>query len=314
MRNRAAMLMMCLSFATPCAWAQASHPEPATASPQAAPSGPQIPQYPDSAKGLTALAQDIVSAIKRGDAATTRAYVNALVLPDPNSWFAEVFEKDLARESAAEYLEVSPSLPAILEGAFRDLADPGVTTITGYHFFEVCDTGMNGNMIVLLSMRKRKIPLDEIRFRVGDDERGIWAFAYVNGGFRYIGNTHLGFGTKPKVSPRAAPIAPGQPQPDDSEPRRVRLAGIVQQAKMIHQVQPVYPETAKRSHVMGTVVLHAIIGKDGSVQQIQVEKGPCMLDEAAVRAVRLWQYSPTLINGEPVEVDTTISVIFTLSH
>jgi protein TonB len=274
---------------------------------------PQIPTYPDSAKGLTSLANDLVGAIKRGDAATTKAYLNALVLPDPNFWFAEVFEKDLAQKSAAEYAEVAPSLPAILEGAFRDLADPGVTAITGYHFFEVCDTGMNGNMIVLLSMRKRKIPLDEIRFRVGDDERGIWAFAYVNGGFRYIGNTHLGFGTKPKVTPRAAPAAPGQPKPDDSEPRRVRLAGIVQQAKMIHQVPPVYPDTARKSHVTGTVVLHAIIGKDGSVQQIQVEKGPCLLDEAAIRAVRLWQYSPTLINGEPVEVDTTISVIFTLS-
>lgn len=300
MRSHAVMLALCLSFAMPCAWAQASQPEPATASPQAAPSAPQIPQYPDSAKGLTALTQDIVSAIKKGDAATTRAYVSALVLPDPNSWFAEVFEKDLARESAAEYLEVAPSLPAILEGAFRDLADPGVTAITGYHFFEVCDTGMNGNMIVLLSMRRRKIPLDEIRFRVGDDERGIWALAYVNGGFRYIGNTHLGFGRRVKR--------------EDPGTERVKLGGLVEAAKMIHQVQPVYPDKALANHVQGTVVLHAIIGKDGSVQQIQVEKGPCLLDEAAIRAVRLWQYSPTLINGEPMEVDTTISVIFTLSH
>ncbi len=198
MRNHAAVLALCLSFATPRAWAQASQPEPATSSPQAAPSAPQIPQYRDSAKGLTALAQDIVAAIKKGDTATTKAYVNALVLPDPNSWFAEAFEKDLAQKSAAEYAEVAPSLPAILEAAFQDLADPAATAITGYHFFEVCDTGMNGNMIVLLSMRKRKIPLDEIRFRSGDDERGIWAFAYVNGGFRYIGNTRLGFGRRLK--------------------------------------------------------------------------------------------------------------------
>jgi TonB family protein len=308
------MLALCLSFATPRALAQASQPEPATASPQSAPSAPQIPQYPDSAKGLTSLAQDIVSAIKKGDAATTRAYMNALVLPDPNTWFAEVFEKDLARESAAEYVEVAASLPAILEGAFRDLADPGVAAITGYHFFEVCDTGMNGNMIVLLSMRKRNLPLDEIRFRVGDDERGIWAFAYVNGGFRYIGNTHLGFGSKPKQIPRAAPAVPSQPEPDNSVTGRVHIGGTVEQAKIIHQVPPEYPGKARTNHVQGTVVMHAIIGKDGSVQQLQVEKGPCVLDEAAIRAVRLWQYSPTLINGEPVEVDTTISVIFTLSH
>lgn len=307
MRHRAAKLALFLSFATPCAWAQASQPAPATASTQTA---PQIPQYPDSAKGLTALAQDIVSAIKKGDTATTRAYTNALVLPDPNSWFAEVFEKDLARESAAEYADIAPSLPAALEAAFRHLTDPDATAIGGYRFDRVCDSGMNGNMIVLLSMRKHEKPLYEIHYRAGDTEREIWAFAYANGGFRYIGNTGVGFGKGLKDMPTAEP--PGQSAPGESGRRRVQVSGFVEAAKIIHQVQPQYPEAAKENHVTGTVILHAIIGKDGSVLQIQVTQGPCLLDEAAIRAVRKWRYSPTTFNGEPIEVDTTISVIFTL--
>jgi protein TonB len=81
---------------------------------------------------------------------------------------------------------------------------------------------------------------------------------------------------------------------------------------MIRQVQPVYPQIAKTAHVSGTVLLHAIISKDGSVQELQYVSGPPLLMKAAMDAVREWRYQPTLLNGEPVEVETTISVIFSL--
>ena len=86
----------------------------------------------------------------------------------------------------------------------------------------------------------------------------------------------------------------------------------MQSAKMIRQVQPVYPQIAKTAHVSGTVLLHAIISKDGSVQELQYVSGPPLLMKAAMDAVREWRYQPTLLNGEPVEVETTISVIFSL--
>jgi protein TonB len=81
---------------------------------------------------------------------------------------------------------------------------------------------------------------------------------------------------------------------------------------MIRQVQPVYPQIAKTAHVQGTILLHAIIAKDGSVQELTYVSGPPLLMKAAQDAVREWRYQPTLLNGEPVEVETTISVIFTL--
>ena len=86
----------------------------------------------------------------------------------------------------------------------------------------------------------------------------------------------------------------------------------MQGAKLVHQVQPIYPQIAKTAHVSGTVLLHAIIAKDGSIQELQYVSGPPLLMRAAMDAVHEWRYQPTLLNGEPVEVDTTIQVVFTL--
>jgi periplasmic protein TonB len=102
------------------------------------------------------------------------------------------------------------------------------------------------------------------------------------------------------------------PPPPKPTQQRIRVGGNVQSAKMIRQVQPIYPQIAKTAHVQGTVLLHAIIAKDGSVQELQYISGPPLLMKNAMDAVREWRYQPTLLNGEPVEVETTISVIFTL--
>jgi periplasmic protein TonB len=107
-------------------------------------------------------------------------------------------------------------------------------------------------------------------------------------------------------------VGSGPPPPPKPAQARIRVGGNVQAAKMLRQIQPMYPQIAKTAHVQGTVILHAIISKDGSVQELQYVSGPPLLMKSAMDAVRQWRYQPTLLNGEPVEVDTTISVIFTL--
>jgi protein TonB len=69
---------------------------------------------------------------------------------------------------------------------------------------------------------------------------------------------------------------------------------------------------AKTAHVSGTVVLHAVIAKDGTIQELQYVSGPPLLMKSAMDAVKQWRYKPTQLNGDPVEVDTTIDVVFTL--
>lgn len=115
-----------------------------------------------------------------------------------------------------------------------------------------------------------------------------------------IGGVIGGAGSAPPPPPRAAL-------------KRVTVGGNVQAARLVNRVQPVYPPLARQTRISGTVKLHAIIGKDGSVQQLQVVSGHPLLVQSALDAVRQWRYQPTLLNGDPVEVDTEIDVIFSLA-
>lgn len=84
--------------------------------------------------------------------------------------------------------------------------------------------------------------------------------------------------------------------------------------QIVSKTDPVYPEIARAAGVSGAVVLHAIIGTDGTVQNLQVISGPEMLRASAIDAVRHWVYKPYLLNGEPTEVDTTITVNYNLAE
>src|SRR6266436_1443604 len=93
-------------------------------------------------------------------------------------------------------------------------------------------------------------------------------------------------------------------------PTRVRQGGIVQPAKLLHRVDPTYPPLAAQAHVSGMVRLHANVGKDGSVREVEALSGHPLLLQSAMNAVKQWRYSPALLNGHPVDVDTTIDVEF----
>jgi protein TonB len=95
--------------------------------------------------------------------------------------------------------------------------------------------------------------------------------------------------------------------------KRIRVAARVAEANLIHDVTPLYPPEAGRARLEGTVLLMAVIGKDGSVKDVRVESGLPILAQAAIDAVRQWRYKPYLIDGEPVEIDSRITINFTLS-
>lgn len=111
----------------------------------------------------------------------------------------------------------------------------------------------------------------------------------------------------------ATPTAPPPPPPPRVEtPKRIRVGGQVQQAKLLNQPKPLYPPMAKQARIQGTVRLEAIISKSGTIESLRVVGGHPLLVQSALDAVRQWRYQPTILNGEPVEVATTIDVNFTL--
>lgn len=93
----------------------------------------------------------------------------------------------------------------------------------------------------------------------------------------------------------------------------VARASRAEEGLLIRQIKPGYPPLAKQTHTQGMVVLQAIIARDGTIQQLRVASGHPLLTRAAVEAVQQWRYRPYLLNGEPVEVETQITVNFTLN-
>ncbi|HVI10487.1 MAG TPA: energy transducer TonB [Candidatus Binatia bacterium] len=101
--------------------------------------------------------------------------------------------------------------------------------------------------------------------------------------------------------------------PKVATPQRVRVSQGVVSGLKVRDVKPNYPPLARQARIQGTVVLHAVIGKDGAIQNLTLISGHPMLAPAAIEAVKQWRYKPYLLNGEPVEVDTEVQVNFTLA-
>ena len=122
--------------------------------------------------------------------------------------------------------------------------------------------------------------------------------------------------------PPSGPGGPGRVFPGPAvrpvvrqEPRAaVRVSSLVEAGLLIRKVLPTYPAIGVAAHVEGTVVLEATISKTGTIENLRVASGPPILRQAAIDAVQNWRYRPYLLDGEPVEVETTINVIFTLSR
>lgn len=102
--------------------------------------------------------------------------------------------------------------------------------------------------------------------------------------------------------------------PKVAEPvKRVRISQGVTQGMVINKTEPVYPKIALAAHLSGVVLLHAIISKEGAITELQVVNGSPLLTAAAIDAVKQWRYRPYLLNGEPVEVETYVTVTFEIS-
>jgi protein TonB len=115
--------------------------------------------------------------------------------------------------------------------------------------------------------------------------------------------------------PTAAPPPPPPPPAKKEAPiTRIKVGGNVQGAMIIRKTPPIYPQLAKSARVSGVVHLAAIIAKDGTIQELHSLGGPALLIQAAMDAVKTWVYKPTMLNGEPVQVETTIDVNFTLNQ
>ena len=115
------------------------------------------------------------------------------------------------------------------------------------------------------------------------------------------------------VSQNRGPIPPPPPSTTQTNPRVIRMTQL-DPALLIHRVEPVYPPLAKQTHREGRVELRAIIGTDGRIRSLQIVAGDPLFEQSAVEAVQQWRYKPTILNGQPIEIDTSIMVIYSMQH
>ena len=106
--------------------------------------------------------------------------------------------------------------------------------------------------------------------------------------------------------------ATGTPPPAQ-KPAPLRISSVVMQSKLVRHDPPKYPEAARKKNIQGVVKLDVLIGKNGAVESARATEGPKELAKAAEGAVKHWRYQPTLLNGKPVEVATTVEMSFTLT-
>lgn len=110
------------------------------------------------------------------------------------------------------------------------------------------------------------------------------------------------------------PVPPPPPPPPAAPKEPLRVGGLIRAPEKIRDVAPRYPAIAQSAGVEGLVILEAVIGENGSVQNVRVLRGKPLLDEAAADAVRQWRFTPTLLNGQPVPIVMTVTVSFTLNR
>ena len=255
----------------------------------------QVQTYPDSADGLHDLIQRLAAAIQKGDSGEINTLTHSLIIPNFKEWLPQVFGAEIGAHMAQLYESPCPDFDSKFKESVERMVKNGQTdiSVTRFEGPELSEKDFYAAKLV----KAMQSPVPIYAEKMNKPGETAWSipgfFVFVQGNFRYIGWHAMG----------AVP---------NLVPRRIRVGGNVQKAKIVHMVMPKYPDEAKAQGIQGTEVLHTVIDFDGSILDLQWVSGPPELKDAAVDAVKQWRYEPTLLNGEPVQVDTTISVVFTL--
>lgn len=259
--------------------------------------------YPDTTAGLKQLANDLWQA-QKDNPSRAEELLQSFVLPNFRQWYAEKLSDIAVERVVPVYTAAEARIPSQLAGVFLSAYQQGFRNIAVVRYDEEQEACLDASPQTFAGVASRRahIPLYELRFTHGDRYMHLFAFAYVDGAFRFVLTPDY---SKPGPNSAAVSNLPEIP---------IRMGAVVQGARLVCRIQPIYPEDARLRRITGTVRFHVIIGKDGSVRDLQVVSGPDALVGAARDAVSRWRYRPTLMNGEPVEIDTTIDVIFSLNN
>jgi TonB family protein len=262
---------------------------------------PQKSPYPDSAEGFRQQLEDLISSYKSGDQIAFRAELDALAIPNANDWIASHF-------SPADVPNLQRDYPLSLTGFLRHITwvVENAAHLPGWEMVvkpselpsPPAPSGLEAGIPVL----SQSTTVENFRYGPAHpedppDRSWVNSFVYLEGRFRYVGGTY----------PFWAEALQRLRRPES-------IPGNFHQARLIHRVSPNYPKEARKQHIEGLVRLQVLIDKKGKTRVLKTISGDALLTEAATKAVQKWRYEPTFLNGQPIEVTTTIDVTFQLNH
>lgn len=248
---------------------------------------------------LRRLMEDGLSASRQGNKAKLREIARTLMIPDYELWFRGMFGDEGARLAAAygsNYKETEKIYPELFDWLAKqtgDLIVEDVRTLPnrGENWCaQTLSKSLKGNLVLY------RVSIGQANSAGLQSGRVAGYFVLVAGAYRRLDCNMLGLAQNSSTA--------------NSLP--TKIAGDVQAARIISRVEPEYPEMARKGRITGVVRMRALIGKDGQIKKLDLISGHPLLQQAALDAVRLWRYKPAFVNGEPIEVDTTIDVIFSL--
>jgi TonB family protein len=256
---------------------------PSPIRPQPRPTGNATVTYPNDTEGLRRLLDDMLVAARSEDPSKLKSLIQQTEIPNYRSWFTKNFGQEKGESWSKPYgkwLEKH-------EKEFQELLVK-LARMDGEFAVEKMDTAkaydlLNGPIDgYLVSWKRPAAPMSEQLVKIGD-------FFFVEGSFRWDSTTQYFPFQKPKT-------------------------GSIVPAKLLEKVQPEYPEGAREKRIEGTVKLQIIVRKDGTVAVQNVVEGDPALSPAAIEAVRQWRYEPWQLNGQPIEMQTTVDVVFSLTQ
>jgi Gram-negative bacterial TonB protein C-terminal len=254
----------------------------------------ELPEYPDTAEGLENLINEMLRLERSGDQKTLAVYAKSLELPDGDAWFSRTFDADAGHQFAEQTAPMRNNTEHEAVNMIGTMQREGLVNVKAVKFTAACSNDATAEEYPLLLLRQSQAPFYDVRFR-DSSRQTIWGFfVYVDGSFRYV------------AMPQLMRLTEGG---GSSASGRVKVDPDAQAAKLIHKVPPDYSKFKDSRNAASNVILQALIGKDGSVRDVRLLEGVCGPSEAVMNAARQWCYSPTLVNGEPVEVYTTITVV-----
>jgi TonB family protein len=243
--------------------------------------------YPDSPEGLRKMLEELLSATRQKEVAKVQAIHANMTLPDYEHWFVRAFGEHDGSKLAALYAKEIAEWDSYLNTAFDPAArlkklQLNVSRVESTHQGPLGDVYAALREPATLYTARTGTPREASALQLG-------YFFYVAGQFRFVDAAVLSALSLIKVY-------------------RIQVDANVAVAALIHQVNPIPPREARK--IQGTVVLRAIIAADGAVKELEVVSGHPRLTQAALDAVRQWRFRPILVDGWPVEVETTISIGF----